>query len=44
MAGGQHAERENDVEIVVVVASDGQIWTGWPRPGGPDVVKNPEES
>jgi hypothetical protein len=34
----------DDVEIVVVVASDGQIWTGWPRPGGPGVVKNPEES
>ena len=34
----------DDVEIVVVVASDGQIWAGWPRPGGPGVVKNPEES
>jgi len=34
----------DDVEIVVVVARDGQIWTGWPRPGGPGVVKNPEES
>jgi hypothetical protein len=34
----------DDVEIVVVVASDGQIWTGWPRPGSPGVVKNPEES
>ena len=33
-----------DVEIVVVVAGDGQIWTGWPRPGGPGVVKNPKES
>jgi Bacterial EndoU nuclease len=34
----------DDVEIVVVVARDGQIWTGFPRPGGPGVVKNPEES
>jgi hypothetical protein len=32
------------VEIVVIVAHDGRIWSGWPRPGGPGVVKNPEEA
>lgn len=33
-----------DVEIAVVMASDGRIWTGWPLPGGAGVVKNPEEA
>lgn len=32
----------DDVEVVVVIARDGQIWSGWPLPGGPGVVKNPE--
>jgi len=35
--------REN-VEIVAIVAGDGRVWSGWPRPGGPGVVKNPEEA
>jgi Bacterial EndoU nuclease len=34
----------DDVEIVVVISGDGRIWSGWPNPGGPGVVKNPEES
>jgi hypothetical protein len=34
----------DDVEIVVVIAGDGRIWTGWPNPGGLGVVKNPEET
>jgi hypothetical protein len=33
----------DDVEVVAVVARDGRIWTGWPTPGGPGVVKNPKE-
>ena len=33
----------DDVEVVVVVARDGQIWTSWPTPGSPGVVKNPKE-
>ena len=33
-----------DVEIAVVMAGDGRIWTGWPLPGGAGVVKNPEEA
>jgi hypothetical protein len=32
----------DEVEIVVVVTQEGSIWSGWPRPGGPGVVKNPE--
>jgi hypothetical protein len=31
----------DDVEVVVVIAGDGRIWSGWPRPGGPGVVSNP---
>jgi Bacterial EndoU nuclease len=34
----------DDVEIVVVISGDGRIWSGWPNPGGPGVIKNPEES
>jgi len=34
----------NDVEVVVVVAGDGRIWSGWPRPGGPGVVRNPRRA
>jgi hypothetical protein len=34
----------DDVEVVVVVAPDGRIWSGWPLPGGAGVVKNPEGS
>jgi Bacterial EndoU nuclease len=34
----------DDVEVVVVIADDGRIWSGWPKAGGPGVVKNPEES
>lgn len=33
----------DDVEVVAVVARDGRIWSGWPTPGGPGVVKNPKE-
>jgi len=33
-----------EITTMVVIAGDGQIWTGWPRPGGPGVVKNPKES
>ncbi len=33
----------DDVEVAVVIARDGRIWTGWPTPGGPGVVKNPKE-
>ena len=33
----------DDVEVVAVIARDGRIWTGWPTPGGPGVVKNPKE-
>jgi hypothetical protein len=34
----------DDVEVVVVIASDGRIWSGWPRPGGPGVVSNPRRT
>jgi hypothetical protein len=34
----------DDVQIAVVVAADGRIWTGWPLPGGAGVVKNPAEA
>jgi hypothetical protein len=34
----------DDVEVVVVVADDGRIWSGWPRPGGPGVVRNPRRA
>jgi hypothetical protein len=34
----------DDVEIAVVITSDGLIWSGWPRLGGPGVVKNPQEN
>jgi Bacterial EndoU nuclease len=34
----------DDVEIVAIMAKDGRIWTGWPRPGAPGVRKNPEEA
>ena len=34
----------DDVEIAVVITSEGLIWTGWPRPGSPGVVKNPKET
>ena len=33
----------DDVEVVVVITPDGRIWSGWPAPGGPGVVKNPKE-
>ena len=34
----------DDVEIAVVITSDGLIWSGWPRLGSPGVVKNPQET
>ena len=34
----------DDVQIAVVIAGDGRIWTAWPLPGGAGVVKNPEEA
>lgn len=33
----------DDVEVVVVITPGGRIWSGWPAPGGPGVVKNPKE-
>ncbi len=33
----------DDVEVVAVIARDGRIWSGWPTPGGPGVVKNQKE-
>ena len=33
----------DEVGIVVVIARDGHIWTAWPTPGSPGVVKNPKE-
>ncbi len=33
-----------DVEVVAVVAADGRIWSSWPRPGGPGVVRNPRRT
>lgn len=35
--------KHDGVEIVAIVASDGQIWTAWPREGSPGVVKNQRE-
>jgi hypothetical protein len=34
----------DDVEVVVVIAGDARIWSGWPRPGGPGVVRNPRRT
>jgi hypothetical protein len=34
----------DDVEVAVVIARDGRIWSGWPRPGGPGVVRNPRRT
>ncbi len=31
------------VQIVAIVAADGDVWTAWPREGSPGVVKNPVE-
>lgn len=36
--------KRDEVEVVVVIAGDGRIWSGWPRAGGPGVVKNPKEN
>lgn len=33
----------DDVEVVVVIERDGGIWTSWPTPDSPGVVKNPKE-
>jgi hypothetical protein len=33
----------DDVEVVVVITHSGQIWTSWPTPDSPGVVKNPKE-
>ncbi len=33
----------NGVDIVAIVASDGLVWTAWPREGCPGVVKNKPE-
>jgi hypothetical protein len=35
--------KREGVDIVVIVASDGQVWTAWPREGSPGVVKNKPE-
>jgi len=34
--GGEH----DGVRIVAIVESDSLVWTAWPRPGSPGVVKN----
>ena len=34
----------DDVGIVAVLARDGRIWTSWPTPDSPGVIKNPKES
>lgn len=34
----------DDVDVVVVIAVDGRIWSSWPLPGGPGIVKNPKET
>jgi hypothetical protein len=36
--------KRDDVEVVVVIAGDGRVWSGWPRFGGPGVVRNPKEN
>lgn len=33
----------DDVEVVAVIERDGRIWTSWPTPDSPGVVKNPKE-
>jgi hypothetical protein len=38
-----HGVRDG-VDVKVVVNHDGRIWTAWPEPGGPGVVRNPEEA
>ena len=32
------------VDIVVIVESDGRIWSAWPLEGGPGVVRNPKKA
>jgi hypothetical protein len=34
----------DDVDIVVIVESDGRIWSAWPLEGGPGVVRNPKKA
>ncbi len=34
----------DDMDVVAIVAGDGRVWSGWPLPGGPGVVKNPKET
>jgi hypothetical protein len=34
----------DDVGIVAVIERDGRVWSAWPLPGGPGVVKNPERT
>jgi hypothetical protein len=34
----------DDVGIVAVMERDGRVWSAWPLPGGPGVVKNPEST
>jgi hypothetical protein len=34
----------DEVEVVVVITRDARIWSGWPRPGGPGVVRNPRRT
>ena len=38
-----HGHRD-EVGINVVIQPDGRIWSAWPDPGGPGVVKNPRET
>jgi hypothetical protein len=33
----------DNVEVSVVVQSDGRIWTAWPEEGSPGVVRNPKK-
>jgi Bacterial EndoU nuclease len=34
----------DDVDIVVIVESDGRIWSAWPLEGSPGVVRNPKKA
>lgn len=35
--------QRDGVTVVAVVEPDGRVVTGWPKPGGDGVVRNPEE-
>jgi hypothetical protein len=33
----------DSVEVSVIVLCSGEVWTAWPEPGGPGVVRNPRK-